>query len=307
LIGRRERVGSRQIEKETGETRGMAIDYDQLMNLKVPEIRQTLTQKDTMLYALGIGLGADPLDEKQLRFVYEKDLVALPTMAVVLAPTGFLWKDPALGIDWRKLLHGEQGFVLHKPVPAEGELVGRTRIAAVVDKGKDKGALVFVERTVSDAKTGETIATLNSTSFMRGDGGFGGPSGPTPEPHALPDRAPDTFFEQKTLPQAALIYRLSGDYNPLHAEPEVATHAGFRQPILHGLCSLGVAGHAVLATVCDYDPSKLKSLKLRFSSPVYPGETIRTEMWIDGKNVSFRARVVERDVVVLNNGLVTIA
>lgn len=285
----------------------MAIDYEKLMNLKLPEVRQTLTQKDTMLYALGLGLGADPLDEKQLRFVYEKDLQALPTMAVVLAPTGFIWKDPAHGVDWRKLLHGEQGFELHKPIPAEGELVGRTRIAALIDKGKEKGALALIERTISDGKTGETIATLTSTSFMRGDGGFGGPSGPTPEPHTLPTRAPDTAFEQKTLPQAALIYRLSGDYNPLHAEPEVATHAGFRQPILHGLCSLGVAGHAILRTVCDYDPKRMKSLKLRFSSPVYPGETIRTEMWIDGKDVSFRARVVERDVVVLNNGLATVA
>jgi acyl dehydratase len=281
----------------------MALDYDTVMNWKLPEIRQTLTQKDTMLYALGLGLGADPMDEKQLRFVYEKDLLALPTMAVVLAPTGFIWKIPELGADWKKLLHGEQGFELLRPVPSEGELVGRTRIAALVDKGKDKGALAFIERTISDAKTGETIATLKSTSFLRGDGGFGGPAGPTPDPHELPSRAPDTVCDLSTLPQAALIYRLSGDYNPLHADPEVATHAGFRQPILHGLCSLGVAGHAILRTVCDYDPARLKSLKLRFSSPVYPGETIRTEMWIDGDAVSFRARVVERDVVVLNNGL----
>ena len=196
---------------------------------------------------------------------------------------------------------------MHRPIPAEGEIVGRTRIAALIDKGKEKGALALIERTISDGTSGETIATLTSTSFMRGDGGFGGPSGPTPEPHVLPTRAPDAIFEQKTLPQQALIYRLSGDYNPLHAEPEVATHAGFRQPILHGLCSLGVAGHAILRTVCDYDPKRMKSLKLRFSSPVYPGETIRTEMWVDGKDVSFRARVVERDIVVLNNGLARVA
>ncbi|MDE2362218.1 MAG: MaoC family dehydratase N-terminal domain-containing protein [Hyphomicrobiales bacterium] len=285
----------------------MAIDYDKLMNWPLPEIRQTLTHKDTMLYALGLGLGADPMDEKQLRFVYEKDLQALPTMAVVLAPLGFWMKNPEVGVDWKKLLHGEQGIELHRPVPAEGEIVGTSRIASIVDKGKDKGAIAFIERTISDGRTGEKIATLKSASFLRGDGGFGGPSGPTPEPHALPTRAPDTVFDQKTLPQAALIYRLSGDYNPLHADPEVATHAGFRQPILHGLCSLGTAGHAILRTICDYDPRRLKSLKLRFSSPVYPGETIRTEMWVDGKDVSFRARVVERDVVVLNNGLATVA
>lgn len=285
----------------------MALDYHRIKNWKFPEVRQKLTAKDTMLYALGLGLGADPLDQRQLRFVYEHDLLALPTMAVVLAPVGFFWKEADVGVDWKKLLHGEQGFVLHKPIPAEGELIGRTRITEIVDKGADKGALAFIERTISDAATGEKIASLTSTSFLRGDGGFGGPSGPTPEPHQLPTRAPDAVFEQKTLPQQALIYRLSGDYNPLHADPEVATHAGFRQPILHGLCSLGVAGHAILRTACDYDPAQFKSLKLRFSSPVYPGETIRTEMWIDGADVSFRARVVERDIIVLNNGLATVA
>lgn len=285
----------------------MALDYHRIKNWKFPEVRQKLTAKDTMLYALGLGLGADPLDQRQLRFVYEHDLLALPTMAVVLAPVGFFWKEADVGVDWKKLLHGEQGFVLHKPIPAEGELIGRTRITEIVDKGADKGALAFIERTISDAATGEKIASLTSTSFLRGDGGFGGPSGPPPEPHQLPTRAPDAVFEQKTLPQQALIYRLSGDYNPLHADPEVATHAGFRQPILHGLCSLGVAGHAILRTACDYDPARFKSLKLRFSSPVYPGETIRTEMWIDGADVSFRARVVERDIIVLNNGLATVA
>ncbi|MCC2101074.1 MAG: MaoC family dehydratase, partial [Hyphomicrobiales bacterium] len=202
--------------------------------------------------------------------------------------------------------HGEQGFTLHKPIPAEGEIIGRSRIVEIVDKGAGKGALAFIERTITDAATGETIATLTSTSFLRGDGGFGGPTGPTPAPHKLPERAPDKTCDLATLPQQALIYRLSGDYNPLHADPEVATHAGFKAPILHGLCTLGLAGHAILKTVCDYDPTRLASLKLRFSSPVYPGETIRTEMWIDGKEVSFRARVVERDIVVLDNGLVTL-
>ncbi len=285
----------------------MAIDYDRLLNWPLPEIRQKLTPKDTMLYALGLGLGADPMDEKQLRFVYERDLQALPTMSVVLAPLGFWMKAPEVGVDWKKLLHGEQAITLHRQVPSEGEIVGRSRVAALVDKGKDKGALAFIERTISDAVTGETIATLNSTSFLRGDGGFGGPSGPAPEPHELPTREPDAICDLPTLTQAALIYRLSGDYNPLHADPDVARHAGFQRPILHGLCSLGVAGHAILRTICDYDPARMQSLKLRFSSPVYPGETIRTEMWVDGAEVSFRARALERDVVVLNNGLATVA
>ncbi|MFV0280421.1 MAG: MaoC/PaaZ C-terminal domain-containing protein [Rhodoblastus sp.] len=281
----------------------MALDYQKLKNWPLPDVRQKIEPKDTMLYALGLGLGADPMDRKQLRFVYEQDLLALPTMAVVVAPLGFWMKDPAVGVDWKKLLHGEQGLVLHKPIPAEGEVIGRSRILEIVDKGKDKGALAFIERTIEDARTGELIATLNSTSFLRGDGGFGGPTGPTPAPHKLPERTPDKVCDLPTAPGQALIYRLSGDYNPLHADPDVAATAGFKQPILHGLCSLGVAGHAVLKTYCDYDPTRLAALKLRFSSPVYPGETIRTEMWSDGKDISFRARVVERDKVVLDNGL----
>ena len=128
----------------------MALDYDRVKNWPLPEIRQKIGPKDTMLYALGLGLGANPLDAKQLRFVYEENLLALPTMAVVLAPLGFWMKDPAVGVDWKKLLHGEQGFVLHKPIPAQGEVIGRTRILEIVDKGKDKGALAFIERTISD-------------------------------------------------------------------------------------------------------------------------------------------------------------
>jgi acyl dehydratase len=284
----------------------MALDYDKLMRWPVPEIRQNLTARDTILYALGVGLGADPLDEKQLRFVYEERLLALPTMAVVLGYPGFWMKDPGVNVDWKKILHGEQGLEIKKPLPTQGTIVGKSRITGIVDKGKDKGALVYSDRDIVLEETGEVLATLTSTSFLRGDGGNGGGdprwSMQVEEPHALPTRAPDAICDLKTLPQAALIYRLSGDYNPLHADPAVAKAGGFPAPILHGLCSFGVAGHAVLKTMCDYDPARLKSFKLRFSSPVYPGETIRTEMWKDGNIVSFRARVLERDVVVLNNG-----
>lgn len=289
----------------------MAVDYATLMNWPIPEVRQDLQPRDTMLYALGLGLGADPLDEKQLRFVYEKDLAALPTMAVVLAYPGFWMGDPAVGVDWKKILHGEQGIEIFKPIPASGKLIGRSRITQIVDKGKDKGALVYSERDIVVEATGETIARLSGVSFLRGDGGGGGGeprwSQPAPEPHALPARAADVVCDLTTLPQAALIYRLSGDYNPLHADPAVAKAGGFPAPILHGLCTLGVAGHAILRCMCDYDPTRLKSLKLRFSSPVYPGETIRTEMWKDGDVVSFRARVLERDIVVLNNGRATVS
>jgi acyl dehydratase len=280
----------------------MAIHYEQLMAWPFEDVRHRYTQRDTMLYALGVGLGTDPTNETELRFVYEKNLLALPTLPVVLGYPGMWLKDPATGVDWVRLVHGEQGLRLHRPVPPEGEVIGRTRVSQIIDKGPDKGALIYTERTVTDAASGELLATLTSTTFCRADGGFGGPTGPVKTVHELPTRAPGHSDDFATQPRAALIYRLSGDYNPLHAEPAVASAAGFKQPILHGLATYGIAGWALTQRVCGGDPSALQSLDVRFSSPVYPGETIRTEIWVDGKVVSFRARAVERDIVVLNNG-----
>lgn len=286
----------------------MAVDPEHLMNWPVPEGRQSLTVRDTMLYALGIGLGADPTDEGQLRFVYEKNLQPLPTMAAVLAYPGFWQKDPGTGLDWVRLLHAEQSIEIHRPLPVAGELVGRTRITGLVDKGADKGALLFQERTIHDAASGEAICTAAMTSFCRGDGGFGGPSGPVPAPAEIPDRPADLVCDLPTLPQAALIYRLSGDFNPLHAEPEVARRAGFERPILHGLCTFGVAGHALLKACCGYDGSLIRSLRVRFSAPVYPGETLRTEIWrAADDDLRFRCRVLERDKLVLTNGQARLA
>lgn len=282
----------------------MAIDnasYQRLLQYKIPEVEHTLTKRDTMLYALGLGLGADPMDEKQLRFVYEKDLVALPTMAVILAAPHAWVKNTGTGFG-EKTVHGEQTLVIHKPLPVQGVLVGVPKLASVIDKGADKGALIVTERKVYEKKSGDLLSTLLSTSFCRGDGGFGGPTGPVRQPHAVPQTPPQLTCELPTLPQAALIYRLSGDYNPLHSDPAHAKRVGFERPILHGLCTLGVAGHALLKTCCDYDPTRLKSMEVRFSAPIYPGETIRTEMWKSGNVVSFRCVVVERDKVVLNNG-----
>lgn len=286
------------------------IDYAALKARKFPEVEQAYTAKDTMLYALGLGYGYDPMDESQLQFVYEKNLKALPTMAVVLGYPGFWMKNPDTGIDWVRLVHGEQSLAVHKPLPAAGTIVGRTSIKAIVDKGQGKGALVFQQRTISDKATGEMLATLDHVTFCRADGGFsdkegngpkGGDAPPPPKP-AVPDTPPDAVCDLPTLPQAALIYRLCADDNPLHAEPAVARAAGFPRPILHGLATYGVAGHAILKTFAGYDPAKLKSLSLRFSSPVFPGETIRTEMWKEGSRVRFRAKAVQRDIVVLSHG-----
>jgi acyl dehydratase len=282
----------------------MAIDYQRLKNWPFPEIEHSYRAKDTMLYALGLGYGADPMDRNQLRFVYEEGLKALPTMAVVLALPGQWSKDPETGINWKMVLHGEQGLVLHRPLPPAGTVVARTVIDEIIDKGAGKGALVYSHRDIRNKETGELLASLASTSFLRGDGGFGGPSGPTKPVHALPERAPDLVADIATLPQAALIYRLSGDYNPLHADPEIAKAAGFPRPILHGLCTFGVAGHGLLRTICDYDPARLKRMEVRFSAPVFPGETIRTEIWREtGGRFGFRCKVVERDVIAINNGL----
>ncbi|RYE02909.1 MAG: 3-alpha,7-alpha,12-alpha-trihydroxy-5-beta-cholest-24-enoyl-CoA hydratase, partial [Sphingomonadales bacterium] len=245
----------------------MAVDYDTLMALRVPDATQRYTAKDTMLYALGIGMGADPMDEAQLRFVYEKDLRAVPTQAIVLALPG-MWVRES-GLDYSKIVHGEQSAEFHAPIPSEGEVTGALRIVDVIDKGEGKGALVYAERVLTDTATGTKLATIRQTIFARGDSGIGGPGNAQPPVHVLPDRAPDGMVSLPTVPQQALIYRLSGDYNPLHAEPATAQRVGFPKPILHGLATFGVAAHALLKGVCEYDPDRLASIAGRFTAPVF--------------------------------------
>jgi len=287
----------------------MPIDADKLRRWPLPPVRQTYSTRDTILYALGLGLGQDPLDPNQLRFVYEEapgGLRALPTMAVVLGSPGFWARDPATGIDWVRILHGEQELELHAPLPAAATIVGQTRVTHLVDKGEGKGALMFSQRTITEADSGRLLATARSVSFMRGDGGFArnGQVSDTPPAAraATPDTPPDRVVELRTRPEAALVYRLSGDYNPVHADPAVAQRAGFERPILHGLCTFGVTGHALMSALCDDDPTRLAQIGARFSSPVYPGETLRVEIWGSGEDVRFRTRVLERDIVVLSHG-----
>lgn len=280
----------------------MPINYQKLIDWHIPEVVQALNRRDTILYALGVGLGADPCNGDQLKFVYEDNLEALPTMAIVLGYPGPWHAHPDTGITRSHVVHGEQGFVVHKRLPVEGTVVGQTRVTGIVDKGPDKGALVMTACEVREQSSREPICTLTSTTFCRADGGFGGPAGPVKPPHPIPETAPHEVCDLPTLPQAALIYRLSGDYNPLHADPAYARKAGFKMPILHGRCTFSVAGHAILRSCCGYHPQRLKSMEGRFSSPVYPGETVRTEMWIDGSVVAFRATVPARGVTVINNG-----
>lgn len=280
----------------------MPIDDERLRNFPIPAVRQHLTARDTILYALSIGLGQDPMDTRQLDFVdHHRRLKAMPSMAVVLGHPGFWLADPATTVDAVRLVHGEQGIRIHHPLPVEGEIIGRTRVAGLIDKGAGAAALLYTEKEVIEAETGRVLATTTSTTFLRGQGGFGGPTGPVKPAHPAPEGAPEISRDLATRPEQALYYRLNGDDNPLHADPAVAAKAGFPRPILHGLCTLGIVCHALVASLADYDAARLAALDLRFSAPVFPGETIRTEIWRSG---AFQARALERDVLVVTNGRV---
>jgi acyl dehydratase len=248
------------------------------------------------------------MDEGELRFVTEGPAMrALPSMAVVLGYPGFWLRDPATGVDAVRLVHGEQAVEIHAPLPVEGEVIGRSRVTGLVDRGEGKGALLYSERVILDAKTGAKLATLEQTTFLRGDGGYGGPSGPVRKPAPEPEGAPDLVVDLPTRPEMALLYRLNGDHNPLHSDPAVAAKAGFPRPILHGLATFGVVGRALLRGCCDGDPARFGRMECRFSAPVFPGETIRTEIWRAQDGAAFRARVVERDVMVVGNGRLRLA
>ena len=282
----------------------MAIDYDHLMSLTSEGERFSYGDRETMLYALGVGMGRDPLAAKELPYVYEKDLKTVPTMATVIAWGAGPLRDS--GINYLMVVHGEQKLTLHRPLPAAADIIADSHVVGAWDKGADKGAVIVTETDIRLADTDDALCTLTSTTFARGDGGFGGPTDGAPKPHALPDRAPDQTIEVDTRADQALLYRLSGDRNPLHADPEFATAAGFPAPILHGLCTYGTCCRAILGSVADYDHTAITGFDVRFSSPVFPGETILVDVWKDGPIASFRARLKERDVVVINNGKCTL-
>ncbi|MGQ3049207.1 MAG: MaoC/PaaZ C-terminal domain-containing protein [Niveispirillum sp.] len=286
----------------------MPIYYPDILDqVTEPEIF-SYTDKDVMLYALGVGLGGDPLNEAELPFVYEKGLKVVPTAVTVLAPPLSRLRPAQRKPGHREsvpnvlmLVHGEQKIVLHRPLPAAGTFTVQVGTVAAFDKGA-KGAVEIRETTWTD-EAGERVATLTSSVFLRGDGGFGGPSDGGPVPHNVPGRAPDLTVSIPTRLDQALLYRLNGDRNPLHSDPESANRSGFDRPILHGLCTYGITCRAVLQAITDYDPDQILSHQVRFSAPVFPGETISVDLWRDGKEISFEARVVERGVTVIKNGL----
>jgi acyl dehydratase len=280
----------------------MGLNYERIMAYRPADIAVSYGQRECILYALGIGLGMDPLDPGALKFVYERaGLEAFPTMAVVLGWPGRM-TDPAFGVDERLVVAGDLKVVLHRPLAPEARLVSRPRIKGVIDKGPGNAAIILNTRDLS-AEDGTVVATVDSSTFARKHGGFGGKATQTPPQHAVPQSAPQTICDLPTPPNLALVYRLNGDENPLHADPARAREAGFDRPILHGAASFGVAAHAVLRSCADYRPQRLASIEARFSRPVFPGETIRTEMWPEGERVSFQCRVVGRDEIVLSNGL----
>lgn len=284
----------------------MAIDFPRLKAWPFEDQLTPYTRRDCMLYALSLGYGHNPMDQAELPFVYEEGLKTVPTMFTVLGAPGAWASDPGTGIDWLQILHGEHRMTLYGVPPPEGCLRSRTRISRVVDKGQGRGALVVTTREISDNATGRLLASIDHTSFCRANGGFGeGDPAPSLLP-ATPESPAEATVNLSTSPSAALLYRLNGDHNPIHASPQLAKAAGFDRPILHGLCTYGMAARAILRQACGNDPTKLASLALRFSAPFYPGETLSVELWRRGANLHFRAFAAERGQVVLTHGLAVI-
>ncbi len=279
----------------------MALDYEKLMAKSVIDLPFSYTSRDTMLYALSVGMGGDPLAAEELAYATELSGApkTLPAMATVLVPDMF---PPDLGWDYSQVLHAEQRLELFRPLPPAADLLVDKRVSAVYDRGPKHGALVLFEAEGRLKKDGTALFSIGNTIVARGDGGFGGPSGKGPQPHRVPRREPDLTADLPTRVDQALLYRLNGDWNPLHASPDAAAVVGFERPILHGLCTYGVACHAIVKTILGYDYTLITAFDARFSAPVLPGDTITTDMWQEGNVISFQCRAKERDVVVLRNG-----
>ena len=282
----------------------MSIVYPDILDIKSTAVPFSWNDRDAMLYALGTGMGEDPLDGRELEFVYERNLKVLPTFATIVARAG----DPGpVPLNRAMVLDGGRRLTLYRPIPSAADVRLDGRIVSAIDKGVGKGAIVTREVTIRDAASDDLIAKLATDVFARGDGGFGGPSPSASHDPGVPQRAPDRAITISTRPNQALIYRLSGDRNPLHSDPAVAAKAGFDRPILHGLCTYGICCRALLQSYADYDPSAIREFGVRFSAPCYPGETISIYWWDEGDYLAFEARVDARGVTVAKNGIARLA
>ncbi len=278
----------------------MPLNYERIMAYRPADQTVSYGPRDCIIYALGIGIGIDPMDQGQLKFVYEKNLTAFPTLAAVLGRLTGL-NVPEFGIDPRMTVAAALKVVLHEPLATEAQLVSRPRVREVIDKGPNSAAIVEITR---DLRTpdGRLIATVDNSNLVRKHGGFGGKVSEIAPPHQVPTTAPHRIIELPTPPNLALIYRLTGDLNPLHADPAHAKAVGFERPILHGAATYGVAAHAVVRHI-DYRAEELASIEARFVRPVFPGDTLRTEIWQEGSRISFQCGVAGREGHVLTNGL----
>jgi acyl dehydratase len=268
----------------------MTIRYPDILELRTPPQRWKWDERDCILYALAMNMGCHPDDRRSLPFVYESDLRVLPTFPTVLAwiaaPT-----FAQLGADPVTALHGGQKIEIHEPVKVPLEVAVQGQVVDVFDKGPGRGAVIVTRHVISAAEDGRALATLTTTCFARGQGGCGGSPHRPPAPHPVPARRPDHIVDVSTRADHALLYRLTGDRNPVHCDPAVARAAGFERPILHGLCGFGLTARAILETYADLDPERMVSHEARFSAPVTPGQTLNVEMWRDGEEVSFQARL----------------
>jgi len=278
----------------------MPIRYPDVLALQEAGRAYAYTERDAILYALGTGWGAEPAGE-ELPFIYEAGLRTVPTLATVVAWGAGVSTD-RVGLNQALVLHVGEETILHRPLPPAATIRADSSVVEVRDRGPERGAVVVRRTVLHDAADGEPIATLNRTILARGDGGFGGPPDRTDATPVPPSRPPDEMFEVATRPDQAALYRLCGDRNPLHIDPRRAAAAGFPGPILHGLCTYGITCRAVIATFCDYDPTRVLAHRVRFSSPVFPGDRLCVELWREGDEVRFEASVPQRNVKVIRDG-----
>lgn len=282
----------------------MPIDTTKAIGHSLDPSESSWGMDDVILYNLGIGAGRDPMDTDELTYVTENGLKAVPSFGVipVFAAMMGLLQVPGIDINPMMILHGEQDLEIHQPIQPTGDVVSQATLTDIHDKGK--GAFLVLECVTRDKATDEALFTNRFGIFVRGEGGFGGESGPAPA-NAAPERDPDQVVECPTDPWQALLYRLSGDKNPLHSDPQMAAAVGFERPILHGLCTFGVVCKAVVDTMFDGDVTQVGRYQVRFSSPVLPGETVVVKMWEEADAIVLEASVKERDVTVLTNAAVT--